>query len=131
MTEPVLDKAWKRRIVEKVPENERDRKRWRDAHRGPEFHIRLSVPFRRMIIAAAKARGISLTGYIRRAVARQVAKDLGLEWEYVLAHCAYPPAFGKTMPPQDKLVYRVEGSRRVADRLSTVDDGTGYGDWTN
>jgi hypothetical protein len=80
------------------------------------------IEFRRMLNAAAAARGISASGYVRRAVAAFVAADLDLDFAAVVVHTprAVPTGGAMSLPPEQH------------PRLNPgpwPDDGTGYGPW--
>lgn len=76
------------------------------------FHYR--VPFAILLREAAKARGISISGYVRRAVAAFIAYDTGKDVRDILVHAPGPTAYG-----------------RIASNLhqKTFDDSTGFGLW--
>lgn len=117
MTEPL----WRRRVVERVVEAERQklkRKRLRPPNGGWFDYMpaaRVSPEFNKLMRAAAKARGIAVGGYVRRAVAKQIAADLGLPWEEVIKHTPYPATFAAPSARPKK--------------EPVPDNGEGYGDW--
>jgi hypothetical protein len=78
--------------------------------------IGLTPGYAAFLDRAAQGRGISRLSYIRRAVARQVARDLGVPWVEVLAVSQPPVPWGENN--------RVDQGRRQ-------DDGEGFGDWSN
>jgi hypothetical protein len=126
------NKDWRVNVLTAVEKSEMKRRvqstRW-----GLQFHIRLTPEFKTLIIAAAKRRDISLTGYIRRAVAKQVAADLGLPITEVLIHSPYPSAFGEKLPPEAyriPVVRECRNGRLLPCAECAPDDGKGYGDWT-
>lgn len=81
------------------------------------------VQFRVLLRKAANARGISASGYARRAVAAFVAADLGMDLGQVCAHLPKPSP--------------VEGNMRGLPREqhprfnpgAWIDDGAGFGRW--
>jgi hypothetical protein len=80
------------------------------------------IEFRRMLRAAATARGLSSSGYVRRAVAAFVAADLGLSLPEVAQHMPRPvPEAGPMALPADQHPRLHPGK--------WADDGTGYGSW--
>jgi hypothetical protein len=100
---------------------------------GAQYHIRMTRPFRAFMKAAAETRGISMSGYARRALAKQIAADLGMPLVELLALTPYPPAFGKRLP--DEAHQGIEKRARRDGRVMHVtvclpDDGTGFGDWS-
>lgn len=125
-------KDWRQKALEAVARTEQKRRlqttRW-----GSQFHIRLTPTFKSLVRMAAENRGITIVGYIRRAVAKQVAYDLGMEWHEVLIYSPYPAAYGEILPDDAHRVY-VKRERRdgVVLRVleSVPDDGTGFGDWS-
>ena len=84
------------------------------AERPSLGNVRADPEFRVLLNRAARARDISVQGYMRRALAKQIAKDLGMDWRQILAFCAAPAPWGKAHK-----AYSVRGP----------DDGEGYGDW--
>ena len=93
----MTSKDWRTKALEDVARGEQKRRlqttRW-----GSQFHIRLTPTYKSLLRAAAEARGITIVGYIRRAVAKQVAKDLEMDWDEVLIHSPYPAPFGNILP---------------------------------
>lgn len=69
-------------------------------------------PFRVLLDEASKRRGMGMTGYVRRAVAAFIARDLGMAFTEVIRHTARPKGDGERVPG-----------------APTHDDGTGYGPW--
>lgn len=93
----------------------------------------MTPQFKSMLRQASIARGITIVGYIRRAVAKQIAKDLGLDWDEVIIHSPYPAAFGHLLPDEDHRMYVVRekrDGRKHPSREAVPDDGTGFGDWS-
>jgi hypothetical protein len=113
--------GWKERIVEKVTAKQTERakvQRRRDASLTIDFDL----PFRAMLKQAAASRGIAVGSYARRAVAKQIAKDIGLDWRQVLTHCAAARPHGSQPPGAEPGTW---GAKR------TFDDGKGFGNWKN
>lgn len=123
---------WREKALAAVARTEQKRRlqttRW-----GSQFHIRLTPTFKSLLRLAAESRGITIVGYVRRAVAKQVAKDLELDWDEVLIHSPYPAAYGEILPDDAHRLY-VKRERRDGVVLSVLesvpDDGTGFGDWS-
>jgi len=123
---------WKTKALAAVESGEKKRRlqktRW-----GSQFHIRMTTQFKSMVWQAAEARGITLVGYMRRAIAKQVAIDLGLDWDEVIIHSPYPAPFGHVLPDDDHRI-SVLRERRDGQLHPSMecapDDGTGYGDWS-
>lgn len=80
------------------------------------INVMFDPPFDGYLSSAAKARGMSKIGYMRRAVAAFIAYDLGIDRSDVTRHFARPVGYG-----------RPGGFDR---HEKTHDDGTGYGLWT-
>ena len=101
--------GWQDRLLERV-------------HRPPSIHSRGRRPnlvvvtgdreFRALLLKAARQRGISTSGYARRALASWVIHDLGLGPE---VFAMFPAA-----QPAGAIGGRIGGGS---------DDGTGYGPW--
>ena len=89
----------------------------KNSRRKGTLQLFFDTPFLEMLDAAAYRRGMSIGSYGRRAVAKQIAADLGIPWTDVLRHCARPAPYGSKAPG------------RAPNGERTVDDGTGYGDW--
>lgn len=66
---------------------------------------------------AAAARGISIVGYARRAIAKQIAADLDIPLTDVLALLPAPQPYAGS-------------AKREKRSGKKYDDGTGYGDWS-
>lgn len=80
-----------------------------------EMRARVSPAFMRFVHQAAKKRGMTYGAYIRRCVAFQMAKDLGIPVGDLLALTPYPSTYGS------------KSARPKAE--PTPDDGTGFGSW--
>lgn len=81
------------------------------------------IEYRRLLRAAADARGMSAVGYVRRATAAFIAHDLDLPFEAVAALTPKPsPPEGtmKGLPAEQRPMYN-PGKWR--------DDGAGHGSW--
>ena len=87
-------------------------------HRAQIAILTADVDFRALVMAACRKRDISVVGYVRRAVARQIAKDLNLPFEEVCLNFPAPSALGRR-------TYEIVVSG------PPPDDGTGFGDWNN
>jgi hypothetical protein len=82
------------------------------------------IGFRRLLRQAADGRGMSASGYARRAAAAFIAHDLGLPFEQV---CALTP---RPAPPEGPIrAGQDPKDRPVNNPGRQVDDGTGYGTW--
>lgn len=110
------EEGWEDRTLEKVQQFLDAR--YPQGRRGVNIQLYFDQPFMIYLRKAAKKRGISINGYGRRALAKQIAKDLGLPWETVLAHCPKPAGFG-----QPSVTAKGPSTK-------TRDDGLGFGDWT-
>ena len=123
--------SWQERAFRAVEEAEKKRvpqvTNW-----GNQFHIRMSAPFKSLVRTAAQKRGISLVGYMRRAIARQVAADLELDFAHVTGFAPYPAAYGERLPDAAHLgiIRREKRDGRVMHvQICLSDDGTGFGEW--
>lgn len=110
--------GWQQRAVHGVgvTSGERERKK-------KVLTVGANVPwqFKALISMAAKRRGISISGYVRRALAAFVASDLEMSYEDVLREFPYPAPSGAS------------GAQWVHNDLTPqdFDNGEGYGDWRN
>lgn len=77
--------------------------------------------FKALLSMAAKRRGISISGYIRRALSAYIATDLEMKYEDVLKELPFPAPFG------------MQGAQWLHNELNPQDHdtGEGYGDWRN
>lgn len=82
--------------------------------------------FLALVRLAARTRGISVSGYIRRAVAAFVAHDLQMEFGQVTQFSPGPNTFG-----QKGSAHRGKDPEKYQDFLgkNLPDDGVGYGKW--
>lgn len=111
------DPNWKENVLARLAESQRTRGDNGQARRKANVRVFFDTPFMHMLQGAARLRNISLSGYVRRAIAARVAADLGLPFTEVVGHMAAPTDYGQ---PQR------HGPGGVK---QTTDDGTGYGDW--
>lgn len=88
------------------------------------YQFTCDPPFLAALRAAAGLRGISVAGYVRRAIGSFVAADLGVPAAEVLRHV--PQA-----APRGKWVRRPIRDPRAGGRSAgrTADDGVGFGPW--
>jgi hypothetical protein len=92
-----------------------------EGRRKGQVQVNFDLEFTIMLKAACSARGISIGAYTRRALAKQIAKDLGVDWTLPLSFCAAPTPYGS----------RQAGAVGKWGIERALDDGTGYGDWDN
>lgn len=120
-TMPTADfPGWQEAVLDKVREDQRTKNKAGRRHATVQVDYDPQMQF--MLKQVAEARGIGIGSYVRRALAKQIAKDLGIDWTEVLVHCAQARDYGSRPPGARKSQF---GVRR------TYDDGEGYGDWTN
>lgn len=118
--------GWEDRLLTLVDDNERQKAERRGAGMR-NWNARLTVvsdiKLRPLLRAAANARGISVTGYVRRATAAFIAADLGVPFAEVCSFMPRPsPATGnmRGLPPEQ---------RPVNNPGRWIDDGRGFGPW--
>lgn len=110
--------GWQERAVGRVTERQRKGSAVvKNSRRKGSLQLFFDPPFLTLIDAAAFLRGMSIGSYARRAVAKQIAADLAIDWTIPLRYCARPSPYGSRPPGRTP-----KGER-------TMDDGTGYGDW--
>jgi len=114
------DPMWKRNILAKVKESQATKNQ--AGRRNANIQVDYDPPMQILLKRAAEARGIGIGSYVKRAIAKQIAKDLGIPWTDILIHCAQARPYGSKPPGARKSQF---GVRR------TFDDGEGFGDWTN
>jgi hypothetical protein len=118
--------GWQDRITGAVDANERAKADRRGAgmRNWPARLTMVSdIEFRRLLRQAADARGMSATGYARRATAAFVASDLGLDFSSV---CALLP---KPSPPEGTMKGLPKEEHPLRHPGRWVDDGIGHGSW--
>lgn len=102
--------GWKEDLL--AVTKEQQRKRGRERKNG--MFLFFDDPFRVLLHQAAEARGLSITGYGRRATAAFIAHDLGMPFSSVVQHSAHPVKYGGG------------GGGKLK---HTNDTGEGYGNW--
>lgn len=120
-TMPTVDfPGWQEEVLDRVRESQKTKNK--AGRRAANIQIDYDLEMQFLLKRAAEARGIGIGSYVKRSLAKQIAKDLGMEWTEVLAYCAQAREYGSKPPGARKSQY---GVRR------TYDDGEGFGDWTN
>jgi len=117
----IEDPHWQEQVLERVRRTQQTPRK-KSVRRKANIQVDYDPPLQFMLKQAAEARGIGIGSYVRRAIAKQIAKDLNIPWTEVLQHCASAKPYGSVPPGAKRGQF---GVRR------TVDDGEGYGDWTN
>lgn len=118
--------GWQDRVTTAVQDNERTKADRRGAgmrNWNARLTVVTDVELRPLLRQAANARGISVTGYVRRATAAFIAADLGVPFAEVCAHMPRPgPALGtmRGLPPEQRPLHNPG---------RWIDDGAGYGAW--
>jgi hypothetical protein len=118
--------GWQSRLAARVNEDQRGKADRRGAgmrNWPARLTVVCDVQFRVLLRQAANARGISASGYARRAVAAFVAADLGLELPEVCAHLPKPsPAEGnmRGLPREQQPLFNPG---------AWIDDARGFGTW--
>lgn len=107
---------WRENAIETTEKSRK--KSFRRDHRSVRQYIYVDAPFRVALTEAAKLRNISIAGYLRRSVAKQIAKDLGIDWKDILVFTGRPMKFGTS-------------TLEKGESPHMRDDGEGYGDWDN
>ena len=105
--------GWQQKALDRVIGRQRTSKR--HSQRRNAFCLYFDDPFRVLLDAAAHRRGMSLSGYARRAIAAMIAHDLGLAPSDVMRHAPRPTEYRA-----------LAGHGRTT---KTEDDGKGYGPW--
>lgn len=113
------EEGWEGRLMDRVNASEAERLVRRGKKRDVQLRTEWDIEMQALLRLAAEKRGITPTGYARRAIAAFVASDLDLPFEEVCGFFAYPMPPGKVMTD--------EGVRLKKGR--TKDDGQGFGDW--
>lgn len=111
--------GWQERAIARVRARERKSSVVRQARRRGVLQLFFDTEFVALLDAAAFKRGMSLGAYGRRALAKQIAKDLEIDWRIPLSYCARVSPYGS------------RPSGRTPKGEKTMDDGEGYGDWSN
>lgn len=114
-----MDEEWKRRILQRADDLTSPAAIKRTTAWGTRLAMRTTPQFLELVRGCAEARGMNISSYVRRAVAKQIAKDLRMDWLEVLALTPHPSTFNGSTSPR-------ANERGVA----LPDDGTGFGDWS-
>ena len=96
---------------------------------GFSFHVRTSKRMMALVRMCAQARGISVGGYMRRAIAKQVALDMKIDPKEVYSLCPAPAAWGRTTTDSRYVEYASGGRGRIKKIRVFPDNGEGFGDW--
>lgn len=95
---------------------------------GSRINLRTTPQFLALIHRAAFARDMNLGSYIRRCVAKQIAADLDMTWEEVLALTPKPLKYGQVSYSGRKA--EMEAAAKGVDKPHMLpDDGEGFGEW--
>lgn len=116
--------GWQERALAAVKEHQRTLSPARRSRRQGQVQIFTDLEFTGALRIVAHERGMSIVSYARRAIAKQIAKDLGIDWTLLLRYCTRVVPYGSRTggkPPRD-----ADGNVE-----RTFDDGLGYGDWGN
>lgn len=105
---------WRERALGRV--RSRQRSSSRSTNRKHGIYIFMDDPLKVLVDEAAFRRGISISGYVRRAMSAMIAKDLGLPFTEVCKYAALPNSY-----KQDRF-----GNRRPYSQ----DDGKEFGQWS-
>jgi hypothetical protein len=111
--------GWQERAVSRVIARQRVTKPRNGSRRRGVLQVFWDPEFSVLLDEAAERRGMTAASYARRAVATWVARDLGIPVQAILRYCAAVTPYGVPAP----------GGRRAPGER-TIDDGTGYGEWT-
>lgn len=106
--------GWQERALERVKARETGKRKY---ERQDGVRVDFDRPFRVHLDEACMRRGMSFSGYARRALAAFIAYDLGVPIEEILKHTAYPLEYHPNVP-------RWNGKGH-----KTSDTGKGYGAW--
>lgn len=113
-TDQTYVEGWQERALGRV--RSRQRLSSRSAQRKHGIYIFMDDEMKVLIDEAAHRRGISMSGFVRRATAALVAHDLGLDFKDVVKYSAKPNDY-----EQKRLGNGARPSRQ--------DDGEDFGQW--
>lgn len=108
--------GWQNRALERVQARQKAKGK-RRYERRDGVRVDFDTPFRVYLDEACMRRGLSFSGYARRALAAFIAYDLGVPITEVLKHTAYPLEYHPDIPRWNGAAHK------------TSDNGTGYGEW--
>lgn len=108
---------WRQTILARTEKHARRHRNDNGLTRDVRVGFQCDIEFIKAIDAAARARGISRVGYIRRAVGALAAADLGVDFAELMG--------GTPMP----LPHESTGDVVVGISRGAPDDGAGYGNW--
>lgn len=108
--------GWQERVIEGISEPPKGK-----SNKMLSVGANVSWQFKALLSMAAKRRGISIAGYVRRALAAFIATDLEMSLEDVLKEASFPSPYG------------VANGQWMRDDIAPGDHdtGEGYGDWKN
>jgi hypothetical protein len=110
--------GWRERVIANVRHVQAEKSAVRtQGRRKAQIQVFFDPEFLSALHIVAKGRGMSIGAYARRALAKQIAKDMGVDWTLLLKHCARVTPYGSRPPG------------RAPNGEKTADDGLGYGDW--
>lgn len=114
--------GWEERVIEGINAQEREKKRKRGRTWDVSILIWFDMPYRKVLKMAADSRGMSISGYVRRATAAFISHDLGLPYKDIVRHTPYPA-------PHTGAMTRTDGTSPRDMKGRQMDNGTGFGDW--
>lgn len=113
---------WEQRLMKRIQSN--PKKRRSEGKWGTAISFSASLELRHLLAKVCQERDINRSGYIRRAVVRQVARDLNMPVQEVLRLTPKPTRWGVTAAPRVQ-----KGVKGAQTWEFPPDDGTGFGRW--
>lgn len=113
-----MEEEWKHRLLQRADDMGSKSPVNRTTMWGTRLAMRTTPTFLAVIHGCAKARDMNISSYVRRAVAKQVAKDLGVPWERILEMTPFPSS------------YNGSRAKRMENGIAVPDTGEGFGDWS-
>lgn len=104
-------KKWEENLARKMVDH--DKKRVANHGNLKRFDMYLPPELLQKLEYCARERGINRAGYIRRALAIQIGKDLDTPWREIIKLCPSPTEWGE----------------RKKSWSNERDNGKGYGHW--
>lgn len=113
---------WRDKTLTRVNASQEEVQKRKKKNRPGQVLFEVELPFLTLLRAAADARGMSSTGYARRAIAAFISKDLDIPFPEITKHFSSPFKAGEML--------RRTNEKGVREKIGkTFDDGEGYGSW--
>lgn len=114
--------GWQERVKSTLNESQAATQKRKKKSRAAMIPLDCDVPFLVMLRQAAESRGMSSSGYARRAVAAFISKDLGIPFPEITKYVSAPYRAGEMLKPDNENGVHMKPGK-------TFDNGEGFGEW--